>query len=56
MAAVICSLVASCKLCGVDPFAYLRDAITRCCDPRFDVFTNLTPAVWKANQLAGSSK
>jgi len=28
-AAVIYSLVASCKLCGIDPFAYLRDILTR---------------------------
>ena len=28
-AAVVYSLVASCKLCGIDPFAYLRDILTR---------------------------
>lgn len=55
-AAVIYSLVASCKLCGIDPFAYLRDAITRCCDPRLDAFADLTPAAWKASQPTDSSK
>jgi hypothetical protein len=28
-AAIIYSLTASCKLCGIDPFAYLRDVIDR---------------------------
>jgi transposase len=28
-AAIIYSLVASCKLCGIDPFAYFRDVLTR---------------------------
>jgi len=43
-AAVIYSLVASCKLIGLDPFAYLRDAIGRACDPAFDRSAGLTPA------------
>jgi transposase len=51
-AAVIYSLVASCKLVGIDPFAYLRDAITTTCDPTFDRFAGLTPAAWKAARQA----
>lgn len=47
-AAVIYSLVASCKLCGIDPFAYLRDTIQQVCVPSFDQFADLTPAAWKA--------
>jgi len=47
-AAIIYSLVASCKLVGLDPFAYLRDVITTACDPAFDRFADLTPAAWKA--------
>ena len=46
-AAVIYSLVASCKLIGLDPFAYLRDVITIACDPAFDRFADLTPLAWK---------
>jgi hypothetical protein len=47
-AAVIYSLVASCKLCGLDPFAYLRDVIARACVPAFTGFAALTPLAWKA--------
>lgn len=47
-AAIIYSLVASCKLIGLDPFAYLRDVIATACDPAFDRFTDLTPAAYKA--------
>lgn len=50
-AAVIYSLVASCKLCGIDPFVYLRDAIAQACVPGFDRFADLTPANWKAARL-----
>jgi transposase len=47
-AAVIYSLVASCKLVGIDPFAYLRDVISIACDPTFTRFAEITPAAWKA--------
>lgn len=53
-AAVIYSLVASCKLIGIDPFEYLRDVIARTCDPQFNNFADLTPARWKASQQANS--
>lgn len=43
-AAVIYSLVATCKLAGIDPFAYLRDAITAASDPAFTRFADLIPA------------
>lgn len=48
-AAIIYSLVASCKLIGLGPFAYLRDVISTACDPAFDRFADLTPAAWKDN-------
>ncbi len=51
-AAVIYSLVGSCTLCGVDPFAYLRDVIARACVPGFDRFADLVPAHWKAAREA----
>lgn len=47
-AAVIYSLVASCKLIGLDPFEYLREVITRTCDPQFNDFADLTPVRWQA--------
>ena len=47
-AAIIYSLVASCKLIGLDPFAYLRDVIAITCDPACDQFAELTPAAYKA--------
>lgn len=47
-AAVIYSLVASCKLIDLDPFSYLRDAIAAACAPAFDRFAELTPAAYKA--------
>jgi transposase len=51
-AAVIYSLVASCKLISLDPFAYLRDVISIASDPAFDRFADLTPAAWKAARPA----
>lgn len=51
-AAVIYSLVASCKLINLDPFAYLRNVIAITCDPAFDRFAEITPAAWKASHPA----
>ncbi len=48
-AAVIYSLVASCRLCHIDPFAYLRDTIAQACQPGFQDFASLTPLAWKAS-------
>ena len=47
-AAVIYSLVASCKLCGIDPFAYLRDVIDRVSIHPAKEISQLVPANWKA--------
>ncbi len=46
-AAIIYSLVASCKLCKVDPFAYLRDVIERVSTHPGKHITALTPRSWK---------
>lgn len=46
-AAVLWTLLASCKLHGVDPFAYLRDVLTRVSShPARDVLA-LSPKAWK---------
>ena len=51
-AAILDSLVASCKLIGLDPFAYLRNVIATASDPAFDRFADLTPAAWQATHPA----
>ena len=48
-AAIIYSIVVTCRLHGLDPFTYLRDVIDRL--PRGDVPATLLPAVWKTRQL-----
>jgi len=48
-AAKIYSIVATCRLNGLDPFVYLRDVIDRL--PRGEDPTTLLPAAWKAKQL-----
>ena len=46
-AAVLWTLLASCKLHGLDPFAYLRDVLTRVgSHPARDVLA-LSPKAWK---------
>ncbi|MFH1417339.1 MAG: IS66 family transposase [Planctomycetota bacterium] len=49
-AAIIYSIVVTCRLHGLDPFAYLRDVIDRL--PRGEDPAILLPAAWKADQLA----
>jgi transposase len=49
-AAVIYSLVASCKLCGIDPFAYLRDVIDRVSIHPAKEISQLIPTNWKPLQ------
>jgi transposase len=46
-AAVIYSLVASCKLCGIDPFVYLRDVLDRVSIHPASRIAELTPSGWK---------
>jgi transposase len=47
-AAIIYSLVASCKLCGLDPFAYLRDALKRINTHPANRVAELLPANWQS--------
>jgi len=53
-AAVIYSLVGTCKANGLDPFAYLKDVIDRI--PRGEDPNRLHPAAWKAEQLEAINK
>ena len=46
-AAVLFSVVVSCKLAGVDPFAYLRDVLTRMLTHPADRLHELIPREWK---------
>ena len=47
-AAAIYSLVATCKLCGIDPFAYLRDVLDRVSMHPAKRIAELTPSGWKS--------
>ena len=46
-AAVIYSLIATCKLCHLDPFAYLRDVLDRVSTHPASRIAELTPSSWK---------
>jgi len=46
-AAVVFSLIESCKLVGVEPYAYLRDVLQRIDQHRVDRLTELLPFNWK---------
>ena len=46
-AAIIYSLVASCKLNGTDPFAYFRDVLERVSSHPADKIDELLPSNWK---------
>ena len=46
-AAIIYSLVASCKLCEIDPFEYLRDVLDRVSVHPARKIAKLTPSGWK---------
>lgn len=46
-AAILFSVVVSCKLAGVDPFAYLKDVLTRISTHPADRIHELIPAEWK---------
>lgn len=46
-AAIIYSLIASCKLCEIDPFEYLRDVLDRVSTHPVSKIAELTPSGWK---------
>jgi transposase len=49
-AAIIYSLVASCRLCGLDPFAYLRDVLERISTHPASHIAELLPRNWKPSR------
>jgi transposase len=48
--AVIYTLIESCRRCGLDPFAYLKDVLTRLPKATNWNIGELTPAAWAAAQ------
>jgi hypothetical protein len=46
-AAILYSLIARCKLCGIDPFVYLRDVLERVNTHPASRIDELTPPQWK---------
>jgi len=52
-AAILYSLIGTCHLVGVEPFAYLRDVLTRIPSHPNRRLIELTPRGWQAAQLAG---
>jgi hypothetical protein len=53
-AAILYSLVATCKNIGVEPFAYLRDVLSRIATHPMRRIEELTPRGWRAQQLAAN--
>lgn len=53
-AAVVYSLIQTCKRHGIDPFAYLRDVLDRIADHPITRIEELTPLAWKRAQNQAS--
>ena len=53
-AALLYSLVGTCKHLRVDPFMYLRDVISRVATHPMRRIAELTPRGWQAQRLAAS--
>ncbi len=53
-AAILFSIVVSCKLAGVDSFAYLRDVLTRIHAHPADCIHEIAPRRWKQRFGAGT--
>jgi len=51
-AAIIYSLIATCKLNGIEPFEYLSDVLVRIADYPANKIRDLTPAAWKLSKNA----
>jgi transposase len=47
-AAVLLSFIATCKRCGVEPFAWFRDVLTRIATHPVNRLAELLPHNWKA--------
>ena len=54
-AAIIYSLVASCKLNGIDPFAYFRDVLTHISTHPADKIDELLPGKWKKPEKSAAN-
>ena len=54
-AATLYSLIATCKLHRLDPFAYLRDVIARVATHPMRRIAELTPRGWQAQRLAATT-
>lgn len=54
-AAILYSFTATCRRHAIDPFAYLRDVLTRLPTHPLDRLTELLPDRWKAARTADSS-
>jgi transposase len=54
-AAVLYSMVATCKQLGIDPFTYLRDALTRLPQTQPAHHSDLLPQHWAATQRAAAA-
>jgi transposase len=53
---VLCSLIETCKLNGVEPYAYLKDVLERMIDgDQINRLDELLPWAWKAGNDQGSS-
>ncbi len=55
-AAVIYSLVSTCKLLGIEPFAYLRDVLERLPTHPAERIAELTPRLWQAARATVAQK
>jgi hypothetical protein len=53
-AAVIYSLVSTCELLGIEPFAYLRDVLERLPTHPRERIAELTPRLWQAARAASA--
>ena len=51
-AAIVYSLIASCAPLKIDPYAYLRDVLTRLPTHSPDTIAELTPQAWKLARAA----
>lgn len=54
-AALLYSLIGTCKVLGLDPFAYLRDVIARVATHPMRRIVELTPRGWQAQRLAAAA-
>ena len=55
-AAVLYSMVATCKQLGIEPFTYLRDVLTRLPQSPADHHADLLPAAWAQSQRDQATK